>query len=390
MSGLTRAYDVGAIASTYDPALHEAPIVAGHPAHDAPAAGWVASLSADGNELFGEPAQVDAAFAEAVEAGRYKKISASFYLEDSPHHPVRVAGGTPAAPYLRHVGFLGAQVPAVKGLAPVEFAEDEEGVATVEFAEADFAEASTWSVRGVLRMLRNVRNYIAGVEGEEAAEAVIPSSELDHGIEDLARQEGAAYERERLGEAAALSPAFSEPSPPDTPPTVVSKTPEEIATESADRDAQFAERERVLAEREAALHAQEAAAIREANAEFAEGLAADGARILPADVAAVTAALDQLSGVGADGATVEFGEGDEAEAVSPADALRRVLSGLPQRVDFGEAAAPSGDGADATAEFAAPEGYGVDEVQLALHQKAKTFQAEHPGTDYATAVRSVS
>ena len=69
-----------------------------------------------------------------VRAGRFKKVSASFYTPDSPHNPV------PGVYYLRHVGFLGAQPPAVKGLAPVpvNFAEGdtEEGCVSFDFAES--------------------------------------------------------------------------------------------------------------------------------------------------------------------------------------------------------------------------------------------------------------
>ena len=109
--------DLAASARAYDPALHEAPIVIGHPKHDAPAYGWVKSLAASGDGLNAEPHQVDADFAELVASGRYKKISASFYLPDAPNNPV------PGVYYLRHVGFLGAQPPAVKGLKQAEFAD---------------------------------------------------------------------------------------------------------------------------------------------------------------------------------------------------------------------------------------------------------------------------
>jgi hypothetical protein len=36
--------DLAASAQAYDPKVHEAPIVIGHPKHDAPAYGWVKSL----------------------------------------------------------------------------------------------------------------------------------------------------------------------------------------------------------------------------------------------------------------------------------------------------------------------------------------------------------
>ena len=109
--------DLAASAAAYDPALSEAPIVVGHPVTDAPAYGWVKSLAFAGGGLEAEPDQVDPAFAEMVAAGRFKKISASFYPPASKNNPA------PGVYYLRHVGFLGAQPPAVKGLRAPSFAE---------------------------------------------------------------------------------------------------------------------------------------------------------------------------------------------------------------------------------------------------------------------------
>lgn len=120
-----------AIAESYQPALHEAPAVIGHPADNAPAYGWVQSLAfndADG-VLYADFSQVEPQFAELLKAGRFKKRSASFY---PPGHP---ANPTPDRPYLRHVGFLGAQPPAVKGLA--DFADGDNPPPTYEFTEPE-------------------------------------------------------------------------------------------------------------------------------------------------------------------------------------------------------------------------------------------------------------
>lgn len=73
--------------TAYNPDLHEAPAVIGHPKDSAPAYAWVKRLNVEGDILKAEFAQVDPNFAEMVEAGRFKKISASFYLADSPHNP---------------------------------------------------------------------------------------------------------------------------------------------------------------------------------------------------------------------------------------------------------------------------------------------------------------
>ncbi len=78
---------VAELAESYDPGLSEAPMVIGHPALDAPAYGWARSLRADNGVLFAEPHQVEAQFAEGVNAGRYKKVSACIYLPASPRQP---------------------------------------------------------------------------------------------------------------------------------------------------------------------------------------------------------------------------------------------------------------------------------------------------------------
>jgi hypothetical protein len=126
-------------AEAYDPALHEAPIVVGHPKDNGPAFGWISALEYSDGQLDALPHQVNADFAELVQQGTYKKVSASFYAPDAKANP------KPGTFYLRHVGFLGAQPPAIKGLDGVEFNEDDDGV--IEFA-------AEWETAGVFRRLR--------------------------------------------------------------------------------------------------------------------------------------------------------------------------------------------------------------------------------------------
>ena len=114
--------DLQQAVNAYNVNFHESPAVIGHPKHNAPAYGWVKRLELDGDVLKAEFDQVDPEFAEMVDKGRFKKVSSSFYLADSPNNPC------PGNLYLRHVGFLGAMPPAVKGLRNPEFAEDEQGV----------------------------------------------------------------------------------------------------------------------------------------------------------------------------------------------------------------------------------------------------------------------
>lgn len=122
------AADLAATAAAYDPAKGEAPLVVGHPEVDAPAYGWVKRVQFANGSLTVDPDQVDPSFAAAVEAGRFKKVSPSFYSPTAADNPVKGVW------YLRHVGFLGAAVPAVTGLKPVSFSGGGDDVATLEFA----------------------------------------------------------------------------------------------------------------------------------------------------------------------------------------------------------------------------------------------------------------
>lgn len=120
--------DLQQVVDAYDVAYHEAPAVIGHPTMEAPAYAWVKGLQLDGDVLKAELDQVHPEFAEMVTDGRFKKVSASFYLANSPDNPKQ------GSLYLRHVGFLGAMPPAVKGLRNPEFSESEQGI--VDFCEA--------------------------------------------------------------------------------------------------------------------------------------------------------------------------------------------------------------------------------------------------------------
>lgn len=117
------AADLAKTAAAYNTAVHEAPLVVGHPAGNKPAYGWITSLQLDGDVLkIADTHQVEPQFAEMVRAGRFKKRSASFYHPNDPTNP------TPGIWHLRHVGSFGAVPPAVKGLKDIEFSEAADAV----------------------------------------------------------------------------------------------------------------------------------------------------------------------------------------------------------------------------------------------------------------------
>ena len=105
-------------AESYDPSVHEAPLVIGHAgdSDSVPAFGWVKKLEAKGEDLYADVDFSDAA-EELVRNKHYKKVSISFYPDSSPVSP------HPGKWNVRHLALLGAAPPAVKGLEGFKFGE---------------------------------------------------------------------------------------------------------------------------------------------------------------------------------------------------------------------------------------------------------------------------
>lgn len=100
---------------------HNAPAVIGHPKENNPAFGWVSALRLNGDVLEAQFADTDDEFERMVADGKFRKRSASFYLGDKPS--------------LRHVGFLGAVPPAVRGLPDIQFNDGEKTAVEISFNE---------------------------------------------------------------------------------------------------------------------------------------------------------------------------------------------------------------------------------------------------------------
>lgn len=356
MSGLALNFteaDLKATAEAYDPALYEAPLVVGHPKLSAPAYGWVKSLAFAGT-LDAEPDQVEPAFAEMVNKGHFKKISASFFLPLAKDNP------KPGVYYLRHVGFLGAAAPAVKGLKSASFAGSEEGV--IEFGD--------WTDVWQARLLRRLRDWLIGKFGSDEADKAIDP----YAIEELERL---VNESQKPTTGVSYSEFNQE----------TTMKPDEIAAKEADvkrREAAIDTKEASFAEREQRIAATEAKARRADVTGYVDGLVSAG-KLLPRDQAPLVefmAALDEA-------AVIEFAEGNETKKEPRGKWLREFLGRLPQQVDYAERTKP-GEGGDKTVSFAAPHGYGVDPARLELHNKALAYQSSHPSTSYDAAIAAVS
>lgn len=105
--------EVNALAQNYDPQFCEAPVTLDHE-QKGPAYGWVSELKSENGKLKASFKDLSEELKEFVKSGKYKKISVEIYRNLEGKQP-----------YLKAVSFLGASIPQVKGMSPIEFKEGE-------------------------------------------------------------------------------------------------------------------------------------------------------------------------------------------------------------------------------------------------------------------------
>lgn len=349
--------DLQATARAYDPKISKAPLVVGHPKTDDPAKGWVVSLTATDRGLFAAADKVDPAFAESVRSGAFGTVSAKFYRPNDAHNPV------PGVWYPRHIGFLGAQPPGVKGLDDPEFAEGDDCVCFQEgvaFGEWDgMTSANLW---------RNLREWLVTKFGMEDADKVIPNY-------DVRALELGAAEAINLGRRAAEMPvAFSEHA--TLAPTATPQPPQESAVTEEEAALLRKENEAL----KAANTQREQAAVLAENTAFAESAVSE---------ARIPAALkDQVAAIGAQLQStpdVEFGEGEAKKPMH--QVFRDFVKALPKQVADGEQAT-RGRVADAAAAAPVEFAEGADPERVQQDQRIRAHAKEH-GVSYSEAAHAV-
>lgn len=176
-SGYTREWtksDLETIVKKYnEQKSHEAPVVIGHPKDNAPAFGWVEELKTDGKLLYAKFKQLVPEFVEAVKKGMYKKRSISLYGDLM----------------LRHIGFLGAVPPAVKGLADIKFNEDN-SVMDIEFEEK-IKEGEEVMTAELKKQIDDLQNKLKDSEKSFNEKINTLTQELATTKEELAKKEAA-------------------------------------------------------------------------------------------------------------------------------------------------------------------------------------------------------
>lgn len=148
---------------------NDAPAVIGHPKENAPAFGWATALRLNGDVLEAQFADTNDDFEEMVEKGLFRKRSASFYL-----NPAR----------LRHVGFLGAQPPAVKGLRDIQFSDGDFCAVEISFKEQTMSKENENSTEEKKTFREFMKELFGGGEQQPAPTANFSEAERQKLIDD--------------------------------------------------------------------------------------------------------------------------------------------------------------------------------------------------------------
>lgn len=302
--------------SSFNKNAHEPPLTVGHPRDNSPAFGWVEGLRKvaknGANVLQAKFRQVVPEFEKAVKQGRYKKRSASFYPDGR----------------LRHVGFLGAAPPAVKGLADLKFEETDDAIA-FDFETQDNHKPKEET------MFQNFKEFLEVFKFWQKLEK---------------------------------DPDATLPDPPNVKSK--EKTFTEADVEAAKAEAAKAEAKKVKAEfAEKAAQAKREARSKEIST-WCDTNLKDG-KLAPAWVDA--GLKEFMEGLEA-GAAVEF---SDEKSATPYEWFKEFMEGLPKVVEFKEIA---------TKKKAPPEG-NTEEQKAQLVQN---YMEKNPKTSYRDALLTVS
>lgn len=327
--------DIDEIIKNFSEKNPDVPIVIGHPALNAPAYGWVEKLKREGNTLLASFKKVIPEFAEWVNKGLYQTRSISLYGDNT----------------LRHIGWLGAQPPAIKGLASFQFAENKD-VTIFNLSEADepetqsdtavspiqFAavsqEEQNYKFQALAEIFSRLREFLIEKIGIDTANQVVPN----YSIDDLKRVNTQNMEAVQ---------DYCEP--PDK-----EKILEKNITADANQTIDYAEAKKAVEEKEneiiklrQELEKERAEKRKTEYTQFAEGLIQSG-NITPAQKNLVIDLMEVCTQSG----TYDFAEGEDKSVLNR---FKTFLKGSKQ-INFAETATKSSAGAkDITIDFSDPE-----------------------------------
>lgn len=334
------AADARRAAEAYDPKKQAAPVVIGHPASNKPAWAWIKKLDFTGGKLYATLEKVHKGFASAVRSGRYPKMSASFYRANAAANPA------PGGISIRHLGFLGAGIPAVPGLPPVNFgAEDKD---------------------------EDALSFESRVDADEFSVDADGEIDLAESLADMDERNADEFERlkNRLDQLEARK--------------TMNKDEKTNKPAGAADEVNFAEREEKLKKDQAdfekrlkAFEQREAEQARKGIADFVEERHKAG-QILPRHKEGWIELMSALDGE----QTINFVSADsksgKAEDGTLLEFAQDFLASLPQQINYAEIAKDDGyrPKSGKVVKFKAPEGFSVDETNLEFAQKVEDLVAK--------------
>ncbi len=317
-NGIERTFtdsDVRTIADKFDPEIGAVPIVKGHPAHDDPAFGSVSHFmyEATSGILYAALQDVDPGFQAEVRSKRYSRVSIALHLPNSPHNPI------PGMYYPRHLGFLGAAAPAVKGLKAVNFNDNGEGFLMFDVNDDD----------------KSVNKF------SEAIATAFTTALVKIGF----KPEGDPHPSKKVEDSAEFKAS-------------------EQGRIQAESDLKIANKEK------AALENKQR---RAGCASFTDELVTGG-KVSPVEAERLTEIL-----FGLDNQTeITFSEGKDDEAkLTPRKALSEFLKALPKRIEFAELSAEGDEGDLEHIGFIAPREAKVSATGMAKHRRIAAYAVKH-------------
>lgn len=339
--------DIDKIISNFNEKNSDVPLVIGHPKVNSPAYGWVDKLKRDGKTLLATFKDVSGEFAEWVNQGLYKTRSISLYEDNT----------------LRHIGWLGAQPPAIKGLASYQFAEDE------KMQTFDFSEAGDYKFQTIANILSDLRDFLIEKYDVETADRVI----RNWNIEDLKQIDTKDKEEIVSFSEAIMNPPDKEPelkTNTQTPPAEPAAAEPTSQVQPEDVQKTIAEKDNEINELKAQLETEQAEKRKNEYSQFAEELVKSG-NISPSEKSTVIDLMEVCTKSG----SYEFAEGEEKSVLNRFKGLLKTC----KHVEFAEIATKDGAGTNMKTTIDFSDGNSIAkaiEIKRAEYQKQGIEKSE--------------
>ena len=365
--GVTKTWtqsDLDKIAETYNSQTErKAPLVIGHPETNHPAFGWIDELRVAKDKLFAFVSDINQSVKEAVDRKEYQNVSIALW-----------ANGL-----LRHVGLLGAAAPAIPGLEPVAFADDQK---FEEFTVSSFpvfrtGDAFSKDDRSALfNWISRLRKSLTNLGGNEVAETVFPRKEMEQFGIPVDTEENTMDIKELEGKVAELSTQFA----------ALSASHDTLKTENASLVETNKTLQKSLDDTKAAMTGLLTQSGTSAFSAFCDRMIVAG-KVVDGEKDAL---IKQYELVHKAEAGMQFAAGEKSMSQLFMDSIEGRPAALPNKRVFakGEDAVKI-DPTKVPSEFAAFTDGGLDVSGLALDEEISKYMADHKDVTYDQAFSAV-